>query len=193
MNLTDYVTNREKLRYVNLENNQVLFNEKDLCREIGVVISGSIIIVSYDLNGREIIFNHLDKDEVFGNNLVFSSEPYYKGNVIAQGPTRVCLIDRMTLTELLQTSTSFLENYLRIQSDIGKQLNSRIRLLSLAGIQERFLYYLSENGNSINFTSVTQLAKQLSVSREALSRLIHDLSRRNVIILNDNSITLTDR
>ena len=189
MNLSDYVTNREKLRFVHLENNQVLFNEKDRCNEVCIVMSGSIIISSYDLTGKEIVFNHLEKDGVFGNNLVFSSEPFYKGNVIAQGPTTVCIIDKIALVELLQTNGLFLENYLRIQSDFGKQLNSRIRLLSLTGIEERFLYYLSENNGTVTYTSVTQLAKQLSVSREALSRLLHDLARRKIIKLSDTRIT----
>ena len=191
MNILAFVTNPQDYPTVSLENNQVLFHENDTCNEIGIVLKGSITIISYDLMGNEILFNTINKDGIFGNNLVFSSDPHYKGNVIARGHTEVCLIGKQQLLSLLQNNRKFLISYLQLQSDTGKNLNSRIRLLSISDVRERVLYYLQENNGTIQFTSITQLARDLNLSREAVSRTVHALSREKIITLDGNTMTLS--
>lgn len=167
-----------------------LFNELDKCNEIGIVIEGMITIVSYLKDGKEVVYNTLNKDQIFGNNLIFSSNPFYKGNIITSIDSKIAFINKKNLLNLLQTNEGFMIEYFKLQSDFTKQLNDNIRLLSIDSAEERLLFYLQKNKNKIVFNSVSELAKKLYLKRETTSRLITKLIKQNKIIRNNKSIEL---
>ncbi|MBO7677987.1 MAG: Crp/Fnr family transcriptional regulator, partial [Erysipelotrichaceae bacterium] len=127
---------------------------------------------------------------IFGNNLIFSSEPYYKGDVIAEGKTLIGLIGKDDLIAILQNNSDFLKEYLKIQSDSSKALNNRIRLLSIQSAQDRFLFYMHEHKNRITYDSIEHLARKMYLSREALTRLLSRLQKNNSIIRENKVIIL---
>ena len=175
---------------ITLKKEQVLFHEGDLCKEIGIILQGQIAIISYMEDGRQIIFNRLNKSGIFGNNLLFSSEPYYKGNIIATLDSRIALIKKEDLLKLLENDSTFMLEYLRILSDQGKQLNFKIRLLSLDLARDRFYHYMHDHKNHIVIGSISELASELFLSRETLSRLLNSLIREKRIIKDGKHITL---
>ena len=172
---------RKLLSVRSCNKNDVLHREGETCEEITIVSEGKIKIVSYSFSGKEIVFNELGKNQIFGNNLLFSSEPNYKGDVISVDKSIVVTIKKDDLITLLSSNKEFLKEYLKIQSDFGKSLNSRIKLLSIDSALERFEYYLFINKGEVDFKSVTSLASELGLKRETLSRLISNLEKENVI------------
>ena len=72
--------------------NNVIFHEGDVCESIGVIISGKVDIISYSFEGKELLLNSLKAGDIFGNNLLFSSEPIYRGDVIAQEKSVIAII-----------------------------------------------------------------------------------------------------
>lgn len=195
MNFIDLLTEKEKekLKIVSLNKGQILFAENESCTSIGIVISGVIGISSFSYNGNEIVYNILGPNEIFGNNLIFSSKTQYKGNVLAKTQAKVALIDKNQLLSILQNNIRFLENYLEYQSKFTIELNTKIKLLSFDNAEERFLYFLYENGNEIRYKTVTDLAAILFLKRETLSRLISRLEHSKTIVRNKNTIKLYDK
>ena len=193
-NLIETLTEQEKraIKYVELAKDQILFFEGDLCECIGIVIQGELNIISYAYNGNEIVFNHLLPYMMFGNNLLFSSEPYYKGSVIAKKTAKIALIYKKDVIYLLKNNQNFLIDFLHYQSDFSKELNNKIKLLSMDSAEERFMFFLQSNGGKINFQSITDLAGKLSLQRETLSRLISKLIKRNIIYKKNNTIFLNN-
>ncbi|MBP1530010.1 MAG: Crp/Fnr family transcriptional regulator, partial [Erysipelotrichaceae bacterium] len=124
------------------------------------------------------------------NNLLFSSQPFYKGDVIAESDSGIILIKKDVLIGFLEENTDFLLAYLQIQADSGKRLHSRIRLLSIDSAQERFITYLRENGNKITYSSVSDLADDLFIRRETLSRLLSKLIKNKVVIKDGKTVRL---
>ena len=181
---------KERLIYKELRKGETLFYENDCCGEIGIVKYGKLLITSYPENGNPIIYNRLKEDDMFGNNLLFSSQPFYKGDVIAESDSGIILIKKDVLIGFLEENTDFLLAYLQIQADSGKRLHSRIRLLSIDSAQERFITYLRENGNRITFNSVSDLADDLFIRRETLSRLLSRLMKNKVVIKDGKSVRL---
>ena len=169
--------------------NSVIHHEGDICETIGVIISGKVDIVSYSFKGKEMTLNTLKAGDIFGINLIFSSEPVYKGDVIAKEKCVIAFINKESLTNLLQTNKEFLELYLKAQSDFGKALNARIQLLSFTNAEERLIYYASKNDNVIVFKNVTSLASQIGIQRETLSRLLTSLVKRHLIKKEKGKIT----
>ena len=117
--------------------NNTLFHEGDVCENIGIIVSGKIDIVSYSFEGKEQIINSLKAGEIFGNNLLFSTEPIYRGDVVAKEKSVVAFINKENLIYLLQNNQEFLQLYLKAQSDKAKLLTARIQLLSFTNAEER--------------------------------------------------------
>ncbi len=170
--------------------NEYLFREGEKCNEVSIVISGEIKISSLSFEGEELIYNILKKNDVFGNNLIFSDDPFYKGDVIATKESVVVSINRINLLNLLQSNKDFLLTYLNVQSNFGKKLNSTIKMLSYSSAEERFRFYLFQNGGEITYDSVTSLAGVLQIKRETLSRLLTKLEKENVIQRSPHQIIL---
>ncbi|MBO6261747.1 MAG: Crp/Fnr family transcriptional regulator [Bacilli bacterium] len=173
--------------------NSVIHHEGDTCESIGVIVSGKVDIVSYSFQGKELILNSLKAGEIFGNNLIFSSEPIFKGDVIAKEKCVIAFINKENLLFLLQNNKDFLELYLKAQSDFGKSLNARIQLLSFTNAEERLQYYASKNDNVIIFKNVTTLAAQIGIQRETLSRLLTSLVKRHLIKKEKGKITFVKK
>ena len=173
--------------------NSVIHHEGDTCESIGVIVSGKVDVVSYSFQGKELVLNSLKAGEIFGNNLIFSSEPIYKGDVIAKEKCVIAFINKENLLFLLQNNKDFLELYLKAQSDFGKSLNARIQLLSFTNAEERLQYYASKNDNVIVFKNVTTLAAQIGIQRETLSRLLTSLVKRRLIKKEKGKITFVKK
>ena len=158
-----------------------LFREGQLCTQIAIVVSGQVKISSINYSGSEVVFNVLENGEMFGNNLIFSDNPIYKGDVVALKDSVVVLIKKENLENILQSNKEFLLTYLNIQSNFGKKLNSTIKMLSFASAEERFKFYLRENNGEISYHTVTELADILHLKRETLSRVLTKLEKENAI------------
>lgn len=184
ISLLDTLTKEEltRVKITTLKKERILFNEGEVCECVGLVISGEVEIVSYSFAGKEIVFNHLIPGMIFGNNLLFSSEPRYKGSVIAKKPAKIGLIYKNDLISLFKNNETFMLKYLQYQSDTSKQLNNKIKLLSLDNAEERFFYYAYSQGDVIQYSTITKLAASLSLQRETLSRLISKLEKEKKII-----------
>ena len=172
---------KKLLEVKSLKKNEVLFREDNKCESVSIVVSGEVKISTTSFEGRELIYNILHKNDVFGNNLIFSDEPFYKGDVIATKESTIVIIKRENLIQLLHSNKEFMISYLNTQSNFSKKLNSTIKLLSYTSAEERFRFYLFNNNGKIQYKSVSELASILHLQRETLSRLLTKLEKENVI------------
>lgn len=181
---------KEKLTIVDIKKDQLLFHENEVCVSVALVISGQIIIRSIDLNGKEIIYNIINEGGIFANNLLFSNDKRYKGDVLATQKSKVALLSEDNLIEILMNNEIFLRTYLSVQAENIKQINFMVKLLSLDSARERFIYYLEYHHRHIKIESITRLSKELSLTRETLSRLISSLIKEKIIIKEKQLIKL---
>lgn len=177
-----------RVKYLNINKNKILFEEDSLCNCIGIVIKGKLSITSYSYYGKEITYSIIEENQLFGHNLLFSSSPYYKGNVIALSDSKIALINKDELIYLMQNNKEFLKVYLQILNNNTKNLNEKVKLLSFDSAIDRVLYYLYQNNNLIYYQSITELAKKLFLRRETLSRTLSNLVKDNIIEINNNTI-----
>ena len=190
--ILDYLNNNEKelIKYLDVSDNKVLFHEDDKYLCVGIVVKGQVKISTFLNNGNEVIYNTLNVDQMFGNNLIFSNQPYYRGDVKADKGSRIALIYKDDLIKILKRNEEFLFAYLNIQSEFTKTLNSNIKLLSIANAKERLIYYLHINNNKIEFKTISELAKNLYLERETLSRTISKMIKDKLIYRDNNKIGL---
>lgn len=192
MNILNFLNKKElyAVKYKTLRKNDILYYENEECNEIGIVLSGSLIIKSSLVNGHEIVYKIINKNDIFGINLLFSNDNHYKGDVISLEDTRIALIAKEDIINLLHSNKNFLNVYLQIQSNIGLKANEKIKLFSFNKAEDRFLFYLSINNNAIEYSTITNLAKELGLERETLSRLITRLIKNKKITKDQKTIKL---
>ena len=176
--LTKYPQCLEKRTY---KPQETIFLENDTCISVGIVKSGEISIKSYFASGKEVTYNVLEEGQMFGNNLVFSSTPKYRGDVISQNQSEIWFISRGNLLKLLKQDDELLALYLTQQSDLSKSLNFKIKLLTISSAEDRLTYYLTFNKGKIAYKSITKLAKELYLTRESLSRTITKMVKEKKI------------
>ena len=191
-NLVKFIVKNSGIHYdeITAERNKTLFFEGDECKKVGIIISGKINIISYFSDGKEVVYSELTKNQMFGNNLIFSSEPFYRGDVVAMEKSVIYYVSREELMKALSASPEFLELYLKQQSDFSKTLNFKIKLLTIGNARDRFLYYLTFYNKQITYKSVTKLAKELYLTRESLSRTMYKMAKDGEIKIENKTITL---
>ena len=192
--IIDLLTEQEKkyLETISFKEDEILFYEDDICHSIGIVLEGELKISSFTFEGNEIVYNELARGSVFGNNLLFSKDNKYKGDIRATSKGKIAIIKKDNLLKLLTSNEAFLKEYLSIQSDFAKTLNAKIKLLSFNNAKERLLYYLFINNNRVKYRSITGLSKNLNLTREATSRLISTLEKEKIIIKKNHEIILVE-
>ena len=195
MNILNLLSKKEEdyIKYVQIKKGQILFKEDEICKYLAVVVSGNLSISSFSYNGKEIIYNLIRENEVFGNNLLFSIEPRYRGDVIALEDSKVALISKNDLLSIFHDNQAFLEEYLKLTSEFSKRMNAKIKLLSIDSAEERFLYFLFLNDNKIKYKSISSLAKEMNLERETLSRLISRLIKQEKIDKKNHLIKVIER
>lgn len=180
----------DKLEVRTYKNGQTLFFENDKCEKIGIVKEGSISIKSFFSNGKEVTYNRLEKGMMFGNNLIFSTSPYYRGDVVCVEDSEIIFVSKDQMLKILKEDEEFLEMFLAKQADFSKQLNLQIKLLSISSAKDRVLYYLTFNKGFLRFKSITNLASILFLARETLSRTLTGLVDEGTIQVKNKTIKL---
>lgn len=160
---------------------EILFHEDENCDAIYILEDGEVSISSYTLSGAEIVYNEVKPGEMFGNNLLFSSDNRFRGNVIGLKEGAIYIISKGKLIQALQSDQEFLELYLKTQSDFGKSLNAKLKILSFDKARERLEFFLSMHQGEIAFKSISELARSLFLKRETLSRLLSQMEEEGKI------------
>ena len=192
MNIIELLNEDEKKQLIvkSYRKNQIIFEENQQCDYVGFVLDGNVKIMSYSSRGNEILYSSIDKDGMFGNNLIFSINPFYKGHVICNIDCKIAFLNKQQLIKIMQNNQLFLQAYLQYDADLFKDLNNKLKILSLNSALERLYYYLLINKGKIKIESIASLALKLSITRECLSRLIHKLEKEKIIIFKNNEIIL---
>lgn len=190
--IIDLLTEEEKkyLDIISYKKGEILFYENDVCDSIGIVVNGEIKISSFTFEGNEVIYNRLTKGDLFGNNLIFSKDNKYRGDVRSETDSKIAIIKKDKLIKLLMMNESFLKEYLSFNSEFAKSLNAKLKLLTFNNAKERFLYYLFINENRIFYKNIVSLAHDLYLTREATSRVISSLDKEGKIVRNKHEIIL---
>ena len=192
MNILKFLNKEENelIIYKSYKEGSTIHKEGDECSALSIVVDGSIKISSFTHIGNEIVYSVIKKDGVYGINLLFSTQPFYKGDVIALEKTLIASINKKDLLHILKNNSLFLENYLRIQSDFTKQLNFQIKLLSIEKANDRILFFLESNNNYYSIETISLFAKQLGLQRETTSRAISHLIKKGMIEKNKNQLKI---
>lgn len=162
--------------------NEIIFNEGDECRGVGIVIKGFINIVTITFNKEETITTIKEK-EAYGLHLIFASDNTFLGSGIAKECTTILYINKQNLIILLQSNKEHLLTFLRNTSDDTLAIKKQAKLYAHKNIRDRIMYYLEQNqvNRKVKLESVSKLGLILSLPRPSVSRELSLLEKEGII------------
>lgn len=182
-----------KVNIIEFYKGQILFKKDQICEEIVIITTGEIQMVNFDINGNEQIFNYLYSPSIFGNNLVFSSSNKYLSNIIATKKGKGYIIKKDNLLKIMRKNEDFLQIYLKILADKTIDITQKMKILSIQNAKDRLISYLAfslKDKEFIKIVSVTNLAKEICLTRETTSRLLYSLVDEGIITFTNKCIKI---
>ena len=177
--------------------NDMIFNEGDECKYLSLVLKGSVLINTYTFFEEEYNIITINENDLFGEFLLFHSNPFFLGDVSAHKSIELALITKDKLLNILQNDKTFLNNYLSIMSNKSIAFQQKIKILSQKSIKDKILFFLSETSKrtkskTIKIKSKEQLALFLNIPRPSLSRELIILKDLGLIDYSKDYIKLLD-
>lgn len=170
------------------KNGEIIFFEDQPCECASIILKGSIYMSSM-YNDKEIKFNFLRKNSMFGHNLLFNQNLKYKAHIIAVGNTKILHLNKEEFLKSLQ-NPNILEEYLKYMSWFTINDKEAIKILKIQKLEDRIFYILNTNKKVYRFKNISQFSILLGVSRETLSREITKLTLEGKIKRIKNTLYL---
>ena len=188
--------------YEKFTNNQVIFEKDARVNRLGIVIEGELNLVSQKYNGARVIVTTLEKNDLFGEALVFASANFSPYDLVSAGNSKALLIPYRIFSNMCLNSCDYhnrlISNMLAILSDKIIMLNNKMSILNAETLRGRIAVYLlslNKKTNSQIFDipmNRQELAEFLNVKRPSLSRELSNMQKDNIIEVYRSSVKIID-
>lgn len=173
----------------------------DLTDRLGIILSGNIVIVRYDINGVRTIIESVEKGGVFGTFFTYNILRRNSVEIISETDCEVMFVHRSEITKRCENAclchSQVVENLLKIMSENTVRLNQRIDVLSQRTIEDRLISYLrivedkTPDGKTPQIPfSTTALSDYLCVNRSALQRQITKMKQAGTLTISKRKFRL---
>ena len=188
---------RHALRLL-LRDDEALFQQGDKAERFYLVLKGQIKLYRLSPDGNEKVIEIVTPGNTFAEALMFLNRPHYPVGATAIGHAELISIDAADFVSMLRESV---ETCFLIMGDMSRRLRGligEIDNLSLHSAGCRVADYLlrrAEQEGDVFDLGVPKLviASRLTVKPETFSRIIRELSDRNLIRVQARRIEVLDR
>lgn len=180
--------NAKTLKY---SKNQTIFSEGEPAKDVGIVLTGSVQIVTSDYYGNRTIISNIEPSGLFGESFACADVKSIPVNVVASEETEIMLIDckRITSTccNACELHNRIIFNLLKVMAMKNIYFNQKAEITSKRTTREKLLAYLMNQAKLNDSSSFTipfdrqELADFLQVDRSGLSTEISKLRAEGVI------------
>ena len=193
----------DKLLFV--PDGQYVFRAGENISSMGLVLSGSLLIIQEDVWGRHMI-HKITAGDIFGEPYAAVPDTPLGSSVVAEKDCEILLLHVQKLLSVCSSAcsrhTRLIQNLVTILAEKILVFNNKLTHLSKRSTKEKLLSYLSEESirqGSLSFSipqefvipfDRQQLADYLCVERAALSVVISKLQKEGVLSAEKNHFTL---
>jgi CRP-like cAMP-binding protein len=175
--------------------NATVYNHKDRCGTLDIVLSGSLVAYSLLESGSAMTMFEFSKGQILGANLLFGNTDAYPFTIYCLSDARILHVTKKAILELLR-DYGFAMRFIQMLSDNSQKLNRKITMATQRTLRENLLEYLRQQSvlqrsNSIVLPiSKKQLADYLGVQRPSLFRELKALKDERLIDVFNRTIQL---
>lgn len=179
--------------------NTTIFHMGDTISELGIVLSGSVVVENTDLWGNRSILSHISQGQVFAETYALCGEPMMVSAITAE-PSEILFLNLQRLQYLSPKAAScrsvIMQNLLRISVQKNLILSNRIFCTTPKTIRERLLIYLTGQAVRTGSTAFEipfdrqGMADYLNLDRSALSKELGKMRKEGILDFHKNKFTL---
>ena len=190
------------VRVVQLDDGGHLFEQGQHADRFYQVLSGQIKLYRVSLEGNERVIEVIEPGNTFAEAVIFMENRCYPLNAEAIGQTELLAFDSNTFLKVLAESK---DACFRLLADMSMRLHQRLNEIDYLTLQNatfRLVYYLlqqipaeqqDEDVVEIKLsTSKSIIASRLSIQPETFSRILKNLTKKELISVKGKVITLLD-
>ena len=184
------------------EANEFIIHAEDSSDEFGVVLNGSVHIITEDIFGNRSITANLRNGELFGQIATTQNSTMSPASVIATSETIIMFLKFSLLVAPCTRACSFhslvIENMMNVLAKRNLLMNQKLAILSQRTMREKllaFLYLQSKREGRNEFDipfNRDELADFLCVNRSALSREIAKMVEEGLIMTTRSHFRLNE-
>lgn len=183
----------------NFDKNDRIFRAGDTVTELGLVLTGSILIQNNDFWGNTTVLDHVIPGQIFAETYACTGEPLMVDTVAAEAAEVLFLnVGRVlqTCPQACAHHSKLIRNLLFLSARKNLNLSRKIFHTTSKSIRGRLLSYLSFQSTRCGSRSFTipfnrqQLADYLNVDRSALSNELSKMKKDGLLHVDRNHFEL---
>jgi CRP-like cAMP-binding protein len=170
---------------------EILCRTGDVVTDLGMVLSGSVLIENNDLWGNTTVLDSVGPGQIFAETYACTSGEPLMVNVVAAGSAEVLFLNMNRVLQLCSHTCTYhnklIRNLLAISAQKNLNLSRKIFHTASKTIRGRLLSYLSYQAVRSGRRSFTipfnrqQLADYLNVDRSALSNELSKMQKEGML------------
>jgi CRP/FNR family transcriptional regulator len=173
----------------------VLMQSNSYIRSIPVVLSGSMRVIRQDEDGREILLYYIKPGEsCIMSFLAGIHEDTSKVKLVLEEDSEILMLPIAKASEWIKVYPEWADFIFKLYHKRFEELLDVINAVAFQKLDDRIVTLLKRKAGvyKSNEFSIThqQLAEELGTTREAVSRLLKQMEKQELITLSRNKITL---
>ena len=178
---------------------EVIVHENDVLSGLFFVHSGQCKLAKVTQDGREQIFHLLWPGDFFGEAALFRETPLLM-EAVAVEDGMVCLLRRNDFRETILESPAAAWTVLQAMAERMASLEGLVDTLASTNLNvriARLLLTMDRKEGSPDWLELSltreELAQAVGTTRESVSRRLHELAKRGVLVVDGRRLQIVDR
>ena len=175
--------------------NVIVINQDDETYSLYVILSGSVKVFVSGEDGREVVLNHQQAGDYFGDLALIDKQPRV-ASVMTTEPSKFMIISREDFLTCLSKNPEIAINLIKPMTSRMRMLAKNVSSLALLDVYGRVARTLldqsEEQGDVLVTEKLTQqeIADMVGASRAMVSRILKDLKEGGYISIEKKRITI---
>lgn len=192
------ICNQIKPKIKTYKKGELIVDEGESCNHLSIILEGKVELSTFFVSGDVSNLITLNPSDIYGEAILFSAAHTYPISATSIAQTRILMLHKTMLLEIMEAHPIFLENYLSLLSKKLLFLNDKFKLLSLSTIRGKIahvLIKLSKEQNSLKVKlpfSKEKMALHICTRRPSLSRELSKMKHDGLINYEKSTVTILD-
>ncbi len=197
-NRTEELLKHVHFQIKNYSKNDVVAIAGQEITHLYIILAGSVRGEMIDYSGKTIKIEDIEAPRPLATAFLFGSENKFPVTVSANTDVKILAVPISEFLKLLQMDLKILKNYLNSISSRTQFLSQKLHFLSFKTIKEKVAHFLlqkaGERLHSIELKNTQQqLADLFGVTRPSLARVLAEMQREKLIIIEKKTVTLLNK
>lgn len=189
-------------RIASYQKEEFILHTGDLVDQVGMVLSGSVLIIKEDFWGNRSILSEISPGSLFAETYACIGTTPLEVSTVASSDCQVLFLDFQKLLTTCSSACHFhtrlIHNLLSTLAQKNRILTKKLEHMSQKTTRDKLLSYLSAESLKAKSPSFTipfnrqQLADYLSVDRSAMSSELGKLRKEGILDYNKNTFLLKE-